>query len=108
MWSSQVTANGVISINESFMEYTARSFPHTVGNIIICPFWADLDTSFTGTISHNNGSLNSAITTRVTRLIQEAFGYNFNPSGVFISTWDRLPHHNALSEPYLLSIVSLL
>jgi hypothetical protein len=44
-----------------------------------------------GTISHNNvnGITNANI---VTQQIQEAFEYDFYPTGVFISTWNRLPH----------------
>ena len=106
---SQVTANGVISLNASFIDYMAKKFPCTscpLGNIIICPFWADLDTRYAGTISHNNGTLNTTIATRVTQLIQEIFRYNFSPSGIFISTWDRLPHHNVQLNPELLSVVS--
>ena len=76
--------------------------------IIICPFWADLDSTLAGTISHNNGTLNTSIAIRVKQLIRENFGYNFSPSGIFISTWDRLPHHEARTtdNPGLLSIVS--
>ena len=105
---SQVTANGVISLNASFMDYIAKKFPCTscTGNIIICPFWADLDTTINGTISHNNGTLNRRIAARVTQLIQEIFQYNFSPSGTFISTWDELPHHNAQHNRTLLSMVS--
>ena len=105
---SQVTANGVISLDDMFSEYAPMQFPYTSGNIIICPFWADLDSTLAGTISHNNGTLNTSIAIRVKQLIRENFGYNFSPSGIFISTWDGLPHHEARAteDPGLLSIVS--
>jgi hypothetical protein len=85
---------------------TPFPFPFTFGNVIICPFWADLDTSVGGTISYNNGTQNTNITTRVAQLIQEAFGCNFNPTGVFTTTWNMLPHHDALGSISLRSLVS--
>ena len=88
----QITANGVVTFNAVFSEFSAQQFPHTDSLVILCPFWADLDTTRNGTISHNNGSANG---TRVTQLIQNSFGYTFTPIVVFIATWDGLPHHNA-------------
>ena len=91
---TQITANGVVTLNDEFDDYVAQSFPYTDSNlVIICPFWADLDTRRIGTISHN--SANATMTARVTQLIQNSFGYTFTPIVVFIATWDGLPHHNA-------------
>ena len=96
---TQITANGVVTFNDVF-KAQPLSIPRTSG-LVICPFWADTDTT-NGTISHNNGS--DANVTRVTQLIQESFGYTFTPTVVFTATWDGLPHDSApLSKVSFLS-----
>ena len=90
---SQVNTNGVISLRRVFAEYNSGPFPYdTSGEIIICPFWTDLDSSFRGTISHNS-ILDTGKMNRITQLIQESFGYSFVSTAVFTATWDAVPYY---------------
>ena len=51
----------------------------------IYPFGALL---YIGTTLHINNVLDANKMIRITQLIQESFGYDFIPTGVFVATWD--------------------
>ena len=51
----------------------------------IYPFFAWL---YIGTTLHINNVLDANKTIRITQLIQESFGYDFIPTGVFVATWN--------------------
>ena len=91
---SQVNSNGVISLGGGFTEYSSNPFPYATGEILICPFWADLDPSFNGGgIISQSSVLDVIKTSKITQLIQESFGYSFVPTGVFTATWDAVPYY---------------
>ena len=78
-----MNSNGVISFGGSFTE---------TGHVeLVCPFYTDLISVNTGTISQNS-VLNTNEMNRITQLIQESFGYSFVPTGVFTATWDAVPY----------------
>ena len=92
---SQVNTNGVISLGGGFTEYSSNPFPYATGEILICPFWVDLDSRPStggGTISQSS-VLDVSMTTKITQLIQESFGYSFVPTAVFTATWDAVPYY---------------
>lgn len=81
----------MISFNGPFPYFSPQPFPLISGETLICPFWTDLNPEVGGTVSHNNGRSGGTTTARVTQLIQEHFGRTFVPTGIFITTWDRVP-----------------
>ena len=92
---SQVNTNGVISLGGGFKEYISNPFPYATGEILICPFWVDLDSSSRngdGIISQSS-VLDVSKSTKITQLIQESFGYSFVPTGVYTATWDAVPYY---------------
>ena len=92
----QVNTNGVISLGV-FREYISRAFPYAIGEILICPFWVDLDSSSRngGGIISQSSVLDVSKTTKITQLIQESFGYSFVPTGVFTATWNGVPYYSS-------------
>ena len=89
-----MNSNGVISIGGEFTNTNSAPFPlFTDSIIIVCPFWTDLISQNTGTISQNS-TLDTNKTNRITQLIQESFGYSFIPTGVLVTTWDSVPYFN--------------
>ena len=92
---SQVNSNGVISLGGGFTKYSSNPFPYGTGEILICPFWVDLDSRPStggGTISQSS-VLDVCKTTKITQLIQESFGYSFVSTAVFTATWDAVPYY---------------
>ena len=90
----QVNTNGVISLKGIFHEHNSREFPYASGKILICPFWADLDSSSNrGGIISQSSVLDVIKTANITRLIQESLGYSFVPTAVFTATWDAVPYY---------------
>ena len=90
----QVNSNGVISFGGEFTNINSRHFPYTATVIIVCPFWTDLHSENTGTVSQNS-VLNTNKMNRITQLIQESFGYSYIPTGVFTVTWDAVPYYGS-------------
>ena len=85
-----------------FSEFLPQPFPHTNEDVIICPFWDDIDIRYAGLIYHNNDRSNRVTRSRVTQLIQESLGFSFNPTGVFVATWDAVSYRAAgLNAPSL-------
>ncbi len=96
--------NGVISVQGPFEEFIPQTFPYTNGVILICPFWDDVRITHAGSIYHNNGRADGQTKFRVSQLIQESLGFNFNPTGVFIATWDAVSFHEAGSDATILGV----
>ena len=89
----QVNANGVISFRNPFSNDIVEPFPLLSTSIIIAPFWEDIDINRGGQIYFRSSS-DSSILREVGDRAGD--GSNFNPSTVFIATWERVA---AISSP---------
>ncbi len=55
-----------------------------IDETLICPFWDDVNTGGTrGQIYFQNNIVSSSTRQNVMELIEESFGYRFNPTGVY-------------------------
>ncbi len=63
-----------------------------INDTLICPFWDDVNTDggTRGQIYFQNNIASSSTRQNVMELIEESFGYRFNPTGVYIATWDHV------------------
>ena len=88
----QVNSNGVISFQDRFTTFSPQLFPRVVtsGLVLICPFWDDVNINNGGTIYYNHNATTSGNRLKIVQLIQQAFGYDFNPTRISVATWDHV------------------
>lgn len=89
----QINHNGIISLNTEFPRFLSDPFP-LIDTIVqlIAPFWSDVDTSVTGHIYYHNASGNHQLLERARNEVMRYFtsGADFQPTYVFIVTWDHV------------------
>ena len=87
----QVSANGVISFSGFFFDSTPETFPLTGRNdILIAPFWDDVDIRISGRVLYRLTNT-SILLDLVGASISSVFNTTFNPTQLFIATWDDVP-----------------
>ena len=91
--------NGILSFGEPIGQFTPQSFPLGDGRMIIAPYWADVDTTGTGTVWYRETS-EASLLTRAKREIQTAFVDQmfFEPTTLFIATWDHVGYFNSHTD----------
>ena len=68
-------------------------FPTRLGHdTIIAPFWADIDTTGTGTVYYRETS-DPSLLSRAANEIQGTIATSFMPSHLFIATWDAVGYY---------------
>jgi len=68
-------------------------FPTRLGqDTIIAPFWADVDTTGTGTVYYRETS-DPSLLSRAANEIQSTVAASFMPSHLFIATWDAVGYY---------------
>jgi len=68
-------------------------FPTRLGHdTIIAPFWADVDTTGTGTVYYRETS-DPSLLSRAANEIQGTVATSFTPSYLFIATWDAVGYY---------------
>lgn len=77
----------MISFRRPFSEYTVAPFPLVSTNIIIAPFWEDINIHNAGEI-YFRSSNDTSLLREVGALIGD--GSEFLPDTLFIATWDRV------------------
>ena len=80
-----MNANGVISFRKDFEDYDSKPFPLLTDDILIAPFWEDVDINIAGQIFYrfsNDSSLLSLFQSYIND------SSNFSPVSLFIATWD--------------------
>ena len=89
---SQVFQNGFISFASHYP--TPLSFPMIGNNMIIAPYWADVDTTGTGDIYYRQ-TTDPSLLARATNEIRAAFPRSLNNtiSNLLIATWDRVRYY---------------
>ena len=63
------------------------------GSAIIAPFWANVDTTGTGTVYYRE-TTSSALLTRATTEIRSVFPNGFTATNLFIATWDHVGYYS--------------
>ena len=89
-----MNTNGVISFNSPIYHYTPQTFPRNVTDeIIIAPFWADVDIRGTGNIGYRE-TRNPDLLQRANNDIRRAFPtIRFSSEYLFIATWDHVGYY---------------
>ncbi len=91
-----MNTNGVISFDAPVSAFTPQSFPLS-GLFLIAPYWADVDTSRTGTVYYRE-TRDDNVLRRARDDVMTAFSRRFLPIFVFIATWDRVGHSNGNTD----------
>ena len=86
----QVNTIGVISFRFSFLDFNPRSFPLSTNDVLIAPFWDNIDTFIGGRVLFRLTD-DENLLTQVGATINEAFMVDFSPVLLLIVTWDRVP-----------------
>ena len=105
----QINNNGLLSFEDSVTSYSAQPFPITASqfepvtkNIIIAPYWADVDTRTAGSGAvWYRQTANSTLLERARQEVIEIFllypeidGETYNPTTLIIATWDKVGFYN--------------
>ena len=85
----QVNSNGVLSFRSSFTTPSPQSLPLSTSDIIVAPFWADVDITNAGNIFYRFTN-DTNILNGVEEKIRGAYNVDFSPALLFIATWDRV------------------
>ena len=95
----QVNTNGVISFREPFVNFITQSFPLASNNVLLAPFWDDIDISRGGQILFRT-TTDPAIIDIVGNTISDSisFGDFFSPEVVFIATWNMVPQFSSTNS----------
>ena len=87
----QVSTNGLLSFNRRYTSSSPRLFP-LVEEVLISPFWADININVQGRIFYRFSSITSSIHYKLDLYIADS---SFSPSSVFIATWDGVAEYNS-------------
>ncbi len=89
----QVNTNGLLSFGRPEPEYSPDHFP-LLGPELVAPFWADVDTTGSGKVSYRDTS-NQTLLERTRLDIQRYFedSRRFEPSFLFIATWEQVGYY---------------
>lgn len=91
----QVNTNGALSFTTQISQYTPNPFPTIANHEIIAAFWADVDTTGTGSIFYRE-TKDSDLLQRVNSDIKRAFStITFSLNYLFISTWDHVGFYDS-------------
>lgn len=86
----QVNTNGVLSFRSPFFDFSPDPFPLFDNDVLIAPFWDDINVNQGGQIlfrlSEDQSLLNAVGST-----INAAFNSGFSPGLLVIATWVAVP-----------------
>lgn len=100
--SPQVNTNGDITFNSPLLAFRPLPFPLNSSQII-APFWADVDITISGNIWYREASSDAALLMMARNEIRMALvnQMNFQPTFLFIATWDAVPYFRRNSTSIL-------
>ena len=80
-------------------EFTPEPFPLSGSLELIAPYWADVDTRGTGTVWYRE-TANPDLLARARDEVQAGFinQEQFNPTSLFIATWDHVGHFGSETD----------
>jgi len=101
----QVNNNGIISFENSFSTFNPIRFPGNATNVLIAPYWADVDTreNGSGNVFYRE-TIDLTLLQRATREIWDGLSVSFSPSHLFIATWDSVGHHDRNTDRVIVYI----
>ena len=104
----QVNNNGDISFTTPVSAYTPQAFPLSGNLQLIAPYWADVDTRGTGSVWYRQ-TTDTWLLARARDEIQAAFinQASFNPTSLFIATWDHVGYYSRHTDKVGLCVASL-
>ena len=85
----QVNTLGVLSFGDSFFDFNPRPFPLTRNDVLIAPFWEDINVQG-GQVLYRLSD-NETLLSRVGSTINDALGGDFSPLILFIASWINIP-----------------
>ena len=93
--STKVNNNGDITFDVSSSQYTPDAFP-IENRMIIAPYWADSNIRLGGDVWYRE-TRESDLLARARREVRAAFvtHMDFEPTWLFIATWDHVPYFGA-------------
>ena len=92
----QINTNGIISVNQSFLEYIPQLFPYD-SLYLVALFWADIDISEgVGVISYQVYSIGSPLLDTVNTIISDEENMNFIGHWMIVAEWDGVPEYGGL------------
>ena len=109
-YTIQVNANGVLSFRTPFNDFTPEPFPLGFSgsdDVVLAMYWADHDVRQAGNIFYR-ASTNFFHLNEVGRNISRVFSAEFEPTSLFIATWDGVPSFLGDDEIVRLRTVKLL
>ena len=97
--SLQVNNNGDISFTTPVSTFTPQTFPLSGNLQLIAPYWADVDTRGTGSVWYRQ-TTDAQLLARARDSIRAAFinQARFNPTSLFIATWDHVGYYNRRTD----------
>ena len=97
--SLQVNNNGDISFTGPISTFTPQAFPLSGNLQLIAPYWADVDTRGTGSVWYRQ-TTDTQLLARARDEIRAAFinQASFNPTSLFIATWDHVGYYNRRTD----------
>ena len=98
---TQVNTNGIISFNQTNTAYTPTDLP--VNTNILAVYWADVDTTGVGIIFYRE-TTNSALLSRASIEIQNAFSIEFFATHLIIATWNSTGYYNSRTDKVYLYV----
>ena len=104
----QVNNNGDISFTARVSQFTPESFPLSGDLALIAPYWADVDTTGTGTVWYRE-TADAELLARARNTIQSAFNNqdSFSPTYIFIATWDHVGYYNSHTDKVFYILILL-
>ena len=83
--------NGVVSFDVPVSQFTPQSFPLGDGQMIIAPYWGDIDTRGTGVVWYGETS-DPSLLAQARSDIRAAFINQmfFEPMTLFVAMWDHV------------------
>jgi len=93
-----VNTNGAISFSRPVSTYTPQAFPIGGGRELIAPYWADVDTRYSGSsgVIYYRIAYDSVARNKANSDIRQAFpgsAGSFSATWVFIATWYDVKHY---------------
>ena len=89
----KVHNNGYLTLKEVEGDYTPVSFPF-LGNPIIAPFWADVDTRVGDGSVYYRATNSKALLQRVEFEVVAIWRSFFKPTRLLIVTWDHVGYYD--------------
>ena len=95
-----MNTNGILSFRYPFFRYVPRQFPLTSLDILIAPFWDDVNILVNGSIFFRF-TANPALLNQVGSFCREVFGSEMDPLLLFIVTWYAVAGYDFPNQVYI-------